>query len=333
MLRRPTGALSHHNFIQLSRTMCRPHEVQVDYRADQSFALPENIQRYYEDLVEYWKWESPNLQDGQSIVHVSQAITWDPRSPQPHQKNKIALELLPTNYFSFLFSNYSLDISLSDGETLRKLYEKGTFGMFKERERGSYPRGVGFDHFQFPTFGNSLGITISVVTADNKLIVAKRSSTAKGIARDKGNWLCAVGTQVKRHQVRFLSPVSQEPDPSFSALQGLRDEMGEAISENCGVIVCLGLVYREDFHHCELLYETTAQLSAEDLIETWRETNVPDRREFERLEAIDISKPEPLINHLSDQTNVWSPQHAAGALHSLASRFPEVVLKFELKVE
>jgi hypothetical protein len=109
--------------------------------------------------------------------------------------------------------------------------------------------------------------------------------------------------------------------------------MGEAISCDCGEIVCLGLVYREDFHHCELLYETTAQLSAEDLINTWKETKVPDRREFERLEAIDISTPEPLINHLSDQTNVWSPQHAAGALHSLAIRFPKAIASFGLKVE
>lgn len=332
MLRRPTGALSHHKFIQLSQTMRHPHTMQVDYRGHQPFALPERIQRYYEDLVEYWKWESPNLQDGQSIVCVSQAITWDTGSSQEYNRNKIALELLPTNYFSFLFSNYSLDVPLSDGTTLRKLYEEGAFGMFGEKERGSYPRGSGFNHFQFPTFGNSLGITISVVTADNKLIIAKRSST-KGIARDKGKWLCAVGTQVKRHQVRFLSSASQEPDPSISALQGLHDEMGEAISCDCGEIVCLGLVYREDFHHCELLYETTAQLSAEDLINTWKETKVPDRREFERLEAIDISTPEPLINHLSDQTNVWSPQHAAGALHSLAIRFPKAIASFGLKVE
>lgn len=327
-MRRPTGILAHHNFIQLSQR-CGWHNVYVDYRKDGPFTLPEAIQPYKEELMAYWLKESSGLKDFESIVSVSRAAAWQ-RGGIGVDAGQISILLQPTTYFSFLFSNYSLDVPLSNGETLRKMYDRGEFGMFQEEP--AHARGGGCSQFCFPKFGNSLGITISVVTADSQLIIAKRSESSD-IARDKGNWLCAVGTQVKRHQDRFLNPSTKQPCPLTSAQQGLHDEMGMEIRDSCAPLLCLGLVYRDDFHHCEILYEAVSRLRADALINLWQKTEVPDKREIERIEAIDLSEsPEALVAHLGDQSNRWSPQHAAGAFHSAARRFPEELRGFGLQL-
>lgn len=329
-MRRPTGILAHHNFIQLSH-QCGGHLVDVQYDNKNPFVLPAAIRHYEEELKAYWLEESPGLKDFESIVCVFQVATWQ-RVGSGIETGKLLIEMCPTTYFSFLFSNYSLDIPLSDGNTLRKMYERGDFGLFRQEPRGAYPRGPGIDHFNFPDFGNSLGITVSVVTADSQVIIAKRSESA-AIATDKGNWLCAVGTQVKRHQDRFLDPFTRLPNPRTSAAQGLRDEMGEEICNTCTLLVPLGLVYREDYHHCEILYETVSRLRADELIKRWQETEVPDKREIERIEAINLSEsPDALLLHLGDRNNKWSPQHAAGAFHSAARRFPEEMKGFGLQL-
>lgn len=318
-MRRPLGALSHHNFVQLSQT-CNNYAVSFTYNAEQSFRLSEEIKRHQPEIERYWRQESPELRDFESIVCVQKAVTQSSHTPQSISDpgwGQISLTCCHTTYFQFLFSNYSLDIPLHDRTTLREKYETGIFRKLKKDEIFGEAK---TEVFEFPSFGNSLGITVSIVTDDKQLIVAKRSNNAR-VARDKGNWLCAVGTQVKRHQPRFLNH-GGVPLPDISAWEGLRDEMGILIANNCHALRCLGLVYREDFHHCELIYEVMNNLTAARLLEAWRETEIPDRQEFERIEAIDISRPEPLLEHLSDQSNKWSPQHAAGALHSLALRFP-----------
>lgn len=307
-MRRPLGELAHHRFVQLSRT-CADHHVAVKYKASRRFVLPALIESYRHELDEYWRRESPDLKDFDSIICVTRVGS---------VPVLIRLTYQPTNYFSFLYSNYSLDVPLPGGVTLRQLYDDGKLGCFS-RTADHLPAEI----YEFPSFGNSLGITISVVTADEQFIAAKRSETAKGIARDKGNWLCAVGTQIKRHQPRFLDEQGV-PHPNISAREGLKDEMGEVIANSCTELRCVGLVYRDDFHHCELLYETTSTLEANDLVKAWRETPVPDRREFETIVGLDLRRPEIVLNHLADQQNRWSPQHAAGALHSLVRRFPEL---------
>lgn len=328
-MRRLNNGLVHHNFAQLSQA-CRGHRVEIQYESEKPFVLPEKIRQYEEELKVYWLNESPGLRDYESIVCVFQAATWQ-RSGPGIEVGKILLQMCPTTYFSFLFSNYSLDVPLSDGNTLRNMYDNGDFGLFRQEPRGAFPRGVGVEHFNFPKFGNSLGITVSVVSADSKLIIAKRSGSS-AVARDKGNWLCAVGTQVKRHHSRFLNPITNQPCPFTSAEQGLRDEMGEAVSKSCDAPLCLGIVYREDCQHCELLYEVVSQLPAQELIDLWQKTEVPDKREIERIEAIDLKSPEALVAHLCDQSNRWSPQHAAGAFHSAARRFPEELRGFGLQL-
>lgn len=317
----PTGALAHHQFCVLSQGLRHKAEIAYDGEEKDRFTLPKEFEPYLPRMREYWLGESPELRDFDSIVHLKQAVTVE---------GAIELWCVPTTYFQFLFSNYSLDVPILgehylEDHTLRDLYEAGKFGKF---DWGPGGRGM---TYHFPQFGNSVGITITVTTDDEQMIVARRSQTAKGIARDKGNWLCAVGTQIKRHQPRFLD-ADGVPTPQLSASEGLKDEMGNEIAAGCSELVCRGLVYRDDFHHCELLYETCSALASDQLLKAWRDTHVPDRREFAEVTSVDISRPELFLTHLSDRQNPWSPQHAAGALHTLARRFPKAVAEAGLPV-
>lgn len=313
---RPTGRLAHHQFVVLSKGIGQA--ITWLYNKEIPFELPPQFAEHSGFLREYWTAESPNLTDGDSIVHLDQVRV---------EKHRMRLHCQPTRYFDFLFSNYSLDVPLLAGKTLRELNKNinllGLMPDFIDTE---------WYALKLAPLGNSLGITVSIVTIDGYLIVARRSREATSLARDKGNWLCAVGTQIKRHQPRFLNEIG-EPSPWISAREGVRDEMGKVISASCSEISCLGLVYRYDFHHCELLYEAASCLEAEELVKIWRSTEVPDKREFEEIRGVDISNPNVLLDHLSDPGQAWSPQHAAGALHSLARRFPEAVRKAGLDLQ
>lgn len=288
--------------------------------------LPGSFDPYLEELRAYWEQESPELKDFQSIIHVRSVKTQNLHAPNDSTP-AILLDYDPTSYFQFLFSNYSLDIPLSDGTTLRQLLTDENLGTMNAKN----PPESYWTTFQFPRLGNSLGVTISVTTADQQFIAARRSDSCRSIARDKGNWLCAVGTQIKRHQERFLNN-NGVPTPNLSAQEGLKDEMGEAIAATCETPVCTGIVYRNDFQHCELLFQTQSSLRGDDLIRMWKETEVPDRREFAEIQCIDVGTPDQLLAHLSDTSNTWSPQHAAGAIHYLASQFPEAMSGFGLSL-
>ncbi|MCE9643441.1 MAG: hypothetical protein K8Q97_03990 [Candidatus Andersenbacteria bacterium] len=319
-MRRPTNALSHHDFVQLSQT-CKPHEIMVCYHS--TFDFPAIFDQYIPELTEYWQRESPELKDFPSIVHLNDVVTY---LGEGGAAPGMLLRYCQTSYFRFLFSNYSLDIKLSDGTTLRQLLGTDQVG---EMKLSPTCMGASRKTFLFPDLGNSLGITISIATVDEQFIIAKRSEACKSLARDKGNWLCAVGTQIKRHQQRFLGE-DGVPYPHLSAQEGLKDEMGQAIAATCGPLVCTGIVYRNDFQHCELLYQTESSLRGDDLIRMWKETEVPDRREFAEILCMDVRTPDQLLVHLSDLSNAWSPQHAAGAIHYLASKFPEAMSGFGL---
>lgn len=116
------------------------------------------------------------------------------------------------------------------------------------------------------------------------------------------------------------------PNPFTSAREALRDEMGPEIAHQCSLLVCTGLVYREDFHHCEIVYTTRCQYAAAEAIAAWKETAVPDRREFEIVTALDLSEAgERVLAHLTDPANAWAPQHAAAALLTVAQTAPDAI--------
>lgn len=195
---RPTGALAKYQFVVLAYG--REFGVRARYEP-QPFVLPNEFAPLLDPLQEYWQQESPDLKDGDTIISVDGVtVSWPLGDDARYFLPSIELHYRPTRYFQFLYSNYSLDVLLPGMRTLRTLYEQGAFGRFYEGlGEVAAPPSHRYWSYRFPAFGNSLGITVSVVTADNQLIVARRSRTAKGIARDKGLWLCAVGSQVKRH--------------------------------------------------------------------------------------------------------------------------------------
>jgi hypothetical protein len=270
---------------------------------DSAFYLNDPFTTCRPFLEQYWKRESSELRNIGSIVSLQCAEVWLNASSVP----TITLSCRPTDYFEFLFSNYSLDITLPTGKTLREMV--GDLGIHA-------PNG---SMYAFPRMGNSVGITISIITADNCIVIAKRSEKAPGLARDKGNFTCAVGTQIKRHQSRFLGD-NGYPYPELSVREGLRDEMGVAIADSCPTIQCIGFVFRNDFQHTELLYETTSSMAWEQLRDTWKLNAPPHKQEFQFIDCLRIDTPTPLIDHL--ERNTWSPQAAAGAYHSLLRRHP-----------
>lgn len=298
-----TGVLSQYNITQLSLGV-RPHETILKYE-DRPFYLKEPFTEYKTFLERHWKQESPNLRNMGSIVSLQCAELTH------NEKAILTIHCRPTDYFEFLLSNYSLDITLPNQKSLRTLVtDLGVHTHDESENRALYA---------FPRMGNSIGITISVITADNCIVISKRSETCASIAQDKGNFLCAVGTQIKRHQSRFLGD-NGFPYPELSAREGLHDEMGEAISESCPTIECLGFVFRNDFQHTELLYETTSSMTWEQLRDAWREMKSSHKQEFQFIDSLRIDTPTPLIDHL--ERNPWSPQAAAGAYHSLLRRYP-----------
>ncbi len=296
----------------------RPHSVNFSYRPE-TFALGEPFTHFTDELTKYWKQESPALQDFPSIVSLQHSTS---RHNAQTSAAKVSLECRPTTYFQFLLSNYSLDTKVLGGELFRNLLDRHMTLDPQVTDEAYNTNTSSWENYSFPPMGNSVGITISVITADNHVVIAKRSQSCTSIARDKGNCLCAVGTQIKRHQPRFLDEGGM-PSPAISVREGLRDEMGSVISDSCPVIECLGMVYRGDFCHAELLYETTSSLTWEALNEVWQSTGIPDKREFESIAAIAIETPHAILEHLTQ--NRWSPQHAAGVYHSLLRRFPNQI--------
>lgn len=310
-----TGVLSKYNLIQLSCGVT-PHTIEFPYD-DRPFTLGEPFRQFTDHLQTYWGHESPGLKDFQSIVSLQ---IFESLRGLDNNAAKLSLACRPTSYFQFLLSNYSLDVPLPGDTTLRAILAKDT--ELLPAQTGTITTNSKIaKSFIFPYMGNSVGITICVITADNRIVIAKRKSKSDTLARDKGNYLCAVGTQIKRHQPRFLDSHGY-PSPEISARQGLHDEMGPVISESCATIECLGAVYRTDYQHTELLFETTSSLRWGEIRTVWNNTGIPDKREFESISCLDLDNVNMTIGHLRDCS--WSPQHAAGVYHSLLRRFDKI---------
>ena len=317
-MKRPRGVLSHHKFQQLFASPVHNNLV-LGFDAAGQYTFPDAISKYLPHLQAYWQEKGLCFSGELQSVCITGAVEWHSVANERFSRAELLLTCCPAMYWQFLCSNLSLDMPLPDGKTLRQYYDQGVFGKFMCRYSGPLFEGTG-KMFGFPVLGNCLGITVSLVTVDKKFIVTQRSTECEGVSHDHGNWQCAVGTQVKRHEARFLDS-NGVPCPALSAIEGLVDEMGEEVANNSFYPFFQGLVFRDDYVHCELLYEVDTTLTAQEVMEAWHRVPVRRRCEIERIEAIDMHRPDRLIEHLADQRNRWSPQHAAGALNTLDWKF------------
>ncbi len=306
----PEGPLSRYRFAVLSQA--RQNRVSVHDLPSPTLDFPEHAWPYLNAPKAYWEKEGPKLKDVPSIISVLKAIV---------ESDRIELWCRPTTFFKFLWLNCALDLPLKDGRTFRGMYDDGAFGTLRKSCAHAHAT-----KYTFPTFGNSLGITVVLISKDDHTIVTRRSETSPAITTNKGDWQCAVGSHVKRHQPRFLDE-DDVPTPWRSAWEALLDEQGERVYRAIDrPPVCRGLVYRLDFHHCELVYEFHVGLEAAEIIEAWKtrkglpsdanEVAVNEMGEFD-IRAINARIPEPLLQALT--TESWAPQHAAGALLVLAA--------------
>lgn len=305
----PVGRLVHHPFCALY--WGQNFQVRLLYDKKSHFRLPDLFDQYMPCIQAYWLERGRQLDDAQSIVHLEAACSF-------LLKGELFLQCSPASYFQFLATNYSLDVLLGTSMTLRSL--QATSRLFEKFRQDKNREGC---PYFFPKFGNSVGLTISVVTADNHLIITQRAVTPK-LACDQGCLMCAVGTQIKRHRSEYLDS-SHRPHPDKCVRCGLRDELGAVVAETCNPPVCRGLVYRIDCQHCDLLYEATSSLKAADFIDRWQNTVVLERDEAEGMSSICIDEPTALLELLCDPGMYWSPQHAAGALFTLSRCFPQEV--------
>ncbi len=309
----PKNGFSHHAFEILTHGIHKDGlEVEI-ISTPRPFTLDRKISPFLPQLEQHWRKESPKLTDMPSIFSVRKVRLQD---------DKIRFSCRPATFFDFLFTNCSLDLDLKTSDdqwtTLRSMLEQGQLG------ESALDRNKKAATYGFPKLGNSLSISVAIITSDNQLIACLRKQDSQSYSKDKGCWVCPVATHVKRHEPRFLDG-NGNPSGQLSAQQGIADELGKEIAETCSPPVCLGLAYREDLHCCCLIYRSTSTLSADGFTKIWAQTGLIEQQEYTSIAHFNLDEPEKLLAHLEQKENCWSPQHSATAFFCLAYDQPRLV--------
>lgn len=302
------GALEHHNFEVLSHGV---HQKVVLQFADRPYVIPDALQGFVPQIQAYWAQKKPALQNFPSIVSVrSISVGTEPGETGEEGVNLLKIRCKAATYLQFIHTNLSLGLIPDIHELM------ATDQSIGDLEFRSYPAD---SVYRFPRFANSLGISVAVTTADNQFVVCKRF-TSPHIAHDEGKWQCAIGTQVKRHEERFLK--NGVPCVYTSAAEGIRDELGDEITKTCSNLRCTGLVLVHAYMHPELLFHVSSTLTGSNLLQTYATSKVAHRDEVQKIKLIDVTQPGELLHFLKRN---WSTQHVACAMYALAETFPDKV--------
>lgn len=262
---------------------------------ESAYAYPEAVRMYLPGLESFWHRHAPGLQDKPSIVSLRRLRI---------EEERIILKCQPATYFQFLFTN----MSLGTMPVLDLLWQVGALGKLQ----------ISKNEIQLPQLCNSVGITVVVLTADERVILTRRSHSSR-LGGDYGAWQCAVGTQIKRHEPRFLE--GGVPSAEISARQGCLDELGEELYASLNSLRCIGAVWRIDRAYVELVYMAKSSLNFEAARSSF--TNAADAYEFDEVRGVEIHPPGKLLQMLEEEK--FSPQHAAAALMVCARYHPDIV--------
>ncbi|MFH9012922.1 hypothetical protein ACH4C6_16210 [Streptomyces sp. NPDC017943] len=207
------------------------------------------------------------------------------------EQPEIHLRLRPTDYYTFLAAQ-QLDRRLADGTTPRTRYLDPD------------------DPLRAPAFLHcSFAVNIAVVTADDMLVVSRRSDRVR---MAPGVWNSSVNEGLSRH---IDSSGRSAPDLHGVARRGMREEL--AIEPNEYALELLAFVLDLDKRHWSAHFQARlTDLTCEGL-QSRMSRGVADRWEHQTIDYVPF-RPAPVIKYMlrADRIHRWAP--LAPALFHLA---------------
>lgn len=208
------------------------------------------------------------------------------------EQPKLIFSFGPSEYLNFLATSLSLDREIEfEGKntTLRKLY-------LENYDPWGAP---------IPFLAHSFGINLAVITSDNYLLLAQRSSHVKSRPLI---WNVAVNEGLQR-------PADKNsignPDFYKAAIRGVYEELGITLSEDLPLFLSFGLDW--ELYQYGLLGRVRLNLTYKEVNEC-RELNSKDKWEG-KLYAIPFT-----LKHFADfvrHNASWSPAGLVCVIHSL----------------
>jgi hypothetical protein len=209
----------------------------------------------------------------------------------------LQLHFRPSDYFTFLATNMSLDEKVSDEGKIVSLREKYL-------SQASWHKPIEF-------FSNSFGVNLAVITSDQYLIVTQRSNV---VGSRPGEFNISVSEGLSRPLDR--SDQSGAPDVYRCAIRGVAEELGVEIRNSDIRFLSLGV--DEQYSQWALLGMVKSERSMEDVL-TWRRTGVKDKWESIQLYAIPFTVEDVVCFVLSHRP--WAPPALACVFHTLVHEF------------
>lgn len=216
----------------------------------------------------------------------------------PLEENlSLQLRFRPTDYFTFLATNMSLDAETKDDGKVISFREKYLSGA-------DWQKPVRF-------FSNSFGVNLAVVTSDSYIVLTRRSGT---VGSRPGAYNVSVNEGLSRLLDR--SDRSDAPDVYRCAIRGAAEELGIELKRSDISLLSFGV----DKQYCQwgLLGMAKANRRAEEILRRWR-AGVKDKWESPEVYAIPFDTDSVVQFVLS--RDPWAAAGLACIYHVLVHQF------------
>lgn len=193
----------------------QPFDIQFDHsRYDRQYQLPQQVEKNSDQLMLAHKYSKVY---NKLNVRLDDLFWAD---------NTVTLVYSKTYYYDSLITNRAMDYSLSNGKTVREIYEPGPF----------------LSSLKDSKLSNHLGYNGFLETADGKIIFVHRGKT---LSIGKGTWMSSIGASLKTEYALTEKKQLTKDRLSYAIIKEIQDELYIELPENIDFTKHIIAFYRD----------------------------------------------------------------------------------------